>query len=247
MPRPPRLLGSGGRVCLDCVRVSQLAVSTVESPERNQVGAESELIRTLEPQRRDVADEVTAEVTERNRHGGYTDLRHVRVRVHRPTQYGVRLARHKRRLPQVLARGVLQLTNDLNRRVVHDVRRAGTVLRNNRVVKLDQYISADNRTGGWQTCGRTRTGRRGQRHSRSGVKPGRLRGTSPSNIRGVHSDTQHHASLRGNEPGNVEALIVQELVGHLNDGADLVGAERDGRERRVGRRQGATFSGPKGI
>jgi len=118
----------------------QLAVHALRAQEAHLPIGRVQLAEALEGTPLTIGYPVVAKIAEqdglcRRRDGG-----HVGGSVHRPVENGIRGTCGQRRLPEVLTRGILELANRLDGRVVQDPHRILAVGAEERVVKVDQLI-----------------------------------------------------------------------------------------------------------
>jgi hypothetical protein len=219
------MLGSSAGEVLDVRRLRQVAVHAHRSAERDEIRVEREVVAAVDANATDGADEVARQVTTEHALRARTGRSHVRVLEDRTTEEKVVVVGVHRGIEHKIPCGVLQLAHGTNRSTVRheaDTRQEPSSAVK-AVVQVDQVVSGE-RTGDARATRDARTS--------GGNDAGRSGRASTRGQSGLHVEAEAVADLLGEERGDVDAGVLDQLAGELNDEAVLERAERGERVER---------------
>nr|DAG38648.1 MAG TPA: hypothetical protein [Caudoviricetes sp.] len=216
----------------------QTGIQTLGDTEADLTGSSIQLIQALDGAAFTVSDPVAGEVTEQDGLRTGADQRHVVGSFIAVSEQRVRLTSLQTRLPEELAVAVLQLADGLESLVIEQEQGVLAVRRLQRIDQIDQFICGEgSRTGSGDTSGST-IGAVQQTDGLAGavtVDEGSFLGITDTSGK-LSSDVGFH----------IEHAVLQQFLRHLDDGRNLVCAQRDLTEGVIALRNLTFFIDPAG-
>ena len=202
---------------LDGLWQDSLAVQTLGGKEADLTVTGEQLVQALEGDTLTVADPVVAQVAEDDGLGTGSSFRHVRGSEVGPAKDRGHIAVTEGRLPQVLAVVVFQLADELDGRIIQDPDGVLAIRGFEAEVEVDQLIGGNGSRAGGSDADLAAT--------RGVENAGRL-GGAVATQEGFFLLVADAAGKLGRDIAlQIKGGIVQELLGDLDDGADLMGIQ----------------------
>ena len=213
-PPSPSLASGLLRQHLDGLEQDQLTVHALSGHKAHLTGGCEKLVQALEGATLAVGDPVVAEITEGDGLCAGGNGRNIGRGVDRTVQDGVGSPSRKGGLPQILPLVVLQLTDGLDRGVVHHPDRLPAVGGLQRVEQVDQLIGGD---GGGAGGGDTSLGAAGSCEDTGGLAAA-IPGKEGFLLLGANAARK----LGRDIGGQVKYTVIEQLIRYLQESTQLV-------------------------
>nr|DAU01013.1 MAG TPA: hypothetical protein [Caudoviricetes sp.] len=216
----------------------QLAVHALGGQEAHLTRGGEQLIEPLEAAALTIRHPVIAQIAEQNALGTGGDGGHEGGSVHRTVQQRVRLARAHAGLPEIIAVAVLEFAQGLHGGIVHDEHGIPAIGRAQGIEQIHDLIHGNGRGAGRGHAGLCAAG--------GGQNAQRLARAVAGEKRFFLGSADAPREFAGDIGGHVEGGVIQQLLGHLNHGGQLVGADGHLTEGVVAFGIGAFLVDPRG-
>ena len=214
---------------LDCFRKDEFAINTLLGNIANHAVSCKELRKLLEGTSAAITDVVVAVIAECD-----SILRRVFGSVNVVAQDFIRFASLIRRLPDICAIAVLELTNHSDGSVVHDEGRVLTVRTLQGIYQIKQVVCFERGSEGASNLATTSCSKEAER----------LADTSPVQERILLGIGEGLTEFLDDVVLQIESVVVEQLFSDLDGNMEFMGIEQNLRERRIRELKCATFFNP---